>query len=240
MKPYEWMIKHTPQKTWIEGKGIFSLLAFYAGPLGAGLYLLSLYFNSLTGIVISLLIIALLKGGAHLLELKHPLKFWRMAFRLRSSWISRGVILMVLFMGLVFVQIFLSMFLPGTHFEFIVKVLAVITAIGLSIYSGLVLTYMKGISLWNSSIVPILLSLSGILGGFAIMLIISMFDVNISTLKVELGSGMVILIILIFMAVYLLSVTYTGPAGKYAATQIIKGQIAPITHTNLRMSIIYF
>ena len=50
MKPYEWMTTYTPQREWIEDKGVFMPLAFYLGSLGGGLYLVSLYFDNLLSV----------------------------------------------------------------------------------------------------------------------------------------------------------------------------------------------
>ena len=66
MEAHEWMIKYTRQTEWIDRRGILLWLALYTGGLGGGLYLVSLYFNSFWGMLISWLIVAVLKGGFHL------------------------------------------------------------------------------------------------------------------------------------------------------------------------------
>jgi formate-dependent nitrite reductase membrane component NrfD len=229
MKPYEWMVTYTPHKEWIEKRGLFSLIAFYSGPLGAGLYLLSLYFESLMGIFVSFLIITVIKGGAHLVELRNPSKFWRMAFRSQSSWISRGAILMVLFIGLVSIQLYLTLFQLHTVFLSMIKLLAAIAALGLSLYSGFVLNYMKAVSLWNSSLLPVLLSMSGLLGGFGLIMGIGIFDHHINLEEAASGLKVVIVMMAILVFVYFLTVTYAGPTGKESVKKILKGRIAPIT-----------
>ena len=92
MEIHEWMVGYTRQTEWIDRRGIFLWVAFYAGALGGGLYLASLYFHSLWGMFLSWLIIAGIKGGAHLIDLGKPWRFWRMVFRPGTSWLSRGII----------------------------------------------------------------------------------------------------------------------------------------------------
>ena len=48
------MVKYTSQTEWIDRRGIFLWIAFYTGGLGGGLYLVSLYFNSLWGMGLTL------------------------------------------------------------------------------------------------------------------------------------------------------------------------------------------
>ncbi len=35
---FEWMVKATPQREWIEAKGMFLWLAFFFSEIGAGVY----------------------------------------------------------------------------------------------------------------------------------------------------------------------------------------------------------
>ena len=44
MKLYEWMVKPTPQKEWIERRGILLWLAFFFIELGAGVFIVSSFF----------------------------------------------------------------------------------------------------------------------------------------------------------------------------------------------------
>src|SRR4030067_1102570 len=110
---HEWMINYTRQTEWIDRRGIFLWIAFYTGGLGGGLYLVSLYFNSLWGMFLSWLIIAVIKGGAHLSFLGKPLAFWRIVFRPGSSWISRGIIFVLAFTVFAAAQMAFTYWLPG-------------------------------------------------------------------------------------------------------------------------------
>jgi formate-dependent nitrite reductase membrane component NrfD len=228
MKLYEWMVKPTPQTEWIEKRGILLWLAFYVGGLGGGVYLVSLYFNSLLGIFVSWLIVVVLKGGFHILYLGHPLRFWRMFFRPQTSWISRGFIFVVAFIGLVFVQLLLAYLKPGTDLETIVKVLAVINAVGMSVYTGFVMNYVNGIQLWISSILPFLFLLCGVLGGFGILLGIAHMTGGINIVAVETGSMVLMIVMAGLIVIYLTSSRYIGPTGKESVVALVAGPIAPV------------
>ena len=224
MKPYEWMTTYTPQHEWIEKKGIFMPLAFYFGSLGGGLYLVSLYFNNLLGIVIAWLIIGALKGGAHLIDLGRPFRSWRIIVRPQSSWISRGLILVILFLGIVPVQLFFSFFSPGSGWETLFKVLAGLAALGACVYPGFTLNYVNAIQLWNSAMLPLLFIVSGFLGGFAVLLIVGLFGGTVDLPGIEFGSLIFLGVTVIFILIYTLSVSYTGPSGKVALQELLKGK----------------
>jgi formate-dependent nitrite reductase membrane component NrfD len=228
MKLYEWMVKPTPQTEWVEKRGILLWLAFYVGGLGGGVYLVSLYFNSLLGVFISWLIVVVLKGGFHILYLGHPLRFWRMFLRPHTSWISRGLIFVVAFIGLVFVQLLLAYFKPGTGLETVMMVLAVIMAVGMSIYTGFVMNYVNGIQLWISSILPFLFLLCGVLGGFGIILGIAHITGGIDIMAVETGSMVLMIVMAGLIVIYLTSSRYIGPAGKESVIALVKGPVAPV------------
>lgn len=228
MKLCDWMVKYTPQTEWIERRGILLWLAFYVGGLGGGVYLVSLYFDSLLGILISWLIVVVLKGGFHLLYLGHPLRFWRMFFRPQTSWISRGLILVVSFIGLVAVHLLLAYSLPGTGLETLVKVLAAITAVGMSIYTGFVMNYVNAIQLWNSALLPFLFLLCGVLGGFGVMLSIALIVGGVEIALVERGSVVLMATMAGLIVIYLASARYMGPSGEQSVIEMIRGRIAPV------------
>ncbi|MBW2000805.1 MAG: DMSO reductase, partial [Deltaproteobacteria bacterium] len=46
---YEWMVKYTPQREWIEGQGFLLCLAFFFSEIGSGIYFVSLFLNLKAG-----------------------------------------------------------------------------------------------------------------------------------------------------------------------------------------------
>jgi formate-dependent nitrite reductase membrane component NrfD len=227
MKPYEWMVKYTQQTEWIEGQGVFIVIAFFLGGISGGLYLSSLVFNNLSGMFISWLL-ALLMGGFYLLHLGHPLRFWRMLFRPQTSWISRGLIFVTLFIGFVFIQLCFSYWMPGNMWEDIFKVLAGMMAFAQSIYTGFAVSYVNGIRFWNSALVPILFFTCGLTGGFAVLLavILSGDQAEISTIENVIRILLVIYTIMIL--VYLSNATYIAPVAKRSVMSFIHGKNTPV------------
>lgn len=174
MKPYEWMVKYTPQTEWIERKGILVWLAEASNGIGGGLYLVSLYFDSLWGMLISWLIVILLKGGFHFAYLGKPMRFWRMAINPRTSWLARGFIFFALFVVLGAAQLFFSYWLPGTALEILFRMIAGVMVFLLVINTGFVMNYIHAIPLWNSAILPLLFLSCGVLDGLALILTIGL------------------------------------------------------------------
>jgi hypothetical protein len=52
------MVKYTQQREWIEGHGIMVAFAMFFGGISGGLYLASLYFDSMPGMFIAWLLAA--------------------------------------------------------------------------------------------------------------------------------------------------------------------------------------
>src|SRR4030042_6403869 len=229
MKPYEWMVKYTGQPAWVERRGKLVWLAFYVGLVGGGLYLCSLYFNNLWGMFISWLIIFVIKGGLHIAHAKNPLKLWRMILRPQSSWISRGLIVVVLFIGFGVIQLGFSYWLPGTVAEIVFKVLTGIMAFGILTYAGFTINYVNGIPFWNSALLPLLLMLWGILTGLSLIMIFSLAGGNIDITIVVVGGLILLVAAGIFICVYLWSATYMGPTAKQSVRALTQGYMAVIS-----------
>jgi formate-dependent nitrite reductase membrane component NrfD len=228
LETHEWMIQYTRQTEWIDRRGLILWIAFYAGGLGGGLYLVSLFFNSLWGMFISWLIIAVIKGGAHLLYLGKPQRFWRIVSRPQSSWLARGFIFVMLFIFFGAIQLVLSFWLPGTAGEIVFKVFAGITALAIAIYTGFVLNTVKAVPFWNSSLLPLLFVLCGILGGFGLSVIIALNGGNVNLAIAEAGSRWLIIVNAFLIAVYLWGAATRETTGKQSVMEQIRGSGAPI------------
>jgi formate-dependent nitrite reductase membrane component NrfD len=222
------MVKYTPQTEWIERRGILMWLAEVSGGFGAGLYLVSLYLNSLWGMFVGWLIILILKGGFHIAFLGKPLRFWRILLKPQTSWIARGLIFVVLFIGFGAMQLAVSYWLQGLIWEIVFKVLAGIMAFGVIIYTGFVMNYVNGIPLWNTALLPMLFVISGALDGFGLVLVIALGDGSIDIMVAEAGSRVLLIVSALLITLYLWSATYTGSTGRYSVIELIRGNIAPV------------
>jgi formate-dependent nitrite reductase membrane component NrfD len=228
MEIHQWMVNYTRQTEWIDKRGIFLWIAFYAGGLGGGLYLVSLFFNSLWGMLISWLIITVIKGGTHLMYLGKPTRFWRIMTRPQTSWLARGFIFVVLFSLFGAIQLVLSHWLPGSAAEIVFKVLAGIAAFCVAAYTGIILKNIKGVPFWNSALLPVLFVLCGILGGFGLSVIIALNGGDINLAAAETGSRWLLLANVLVIIIYLWQASRRETVGKQSVLEQLHGHSAPI------------
>jgi len=228
IKPYEFMIKAQQQKDWIDGRGNFIAFAFFLGGISGGLYLAAAYFDNLTGMFVAWLL-SLLMGVAYMIHLSHPFRFWRMFMKPKTSWIARGFIFIMLFIGLTFITLILRQWFPeATGALTTFKVLAGIFAFAQSIYTGFAVSYVSAIKVWNSAIVPVLFVTCGLTGGLAILLAIFIAGDSTQIAALENIIRVVLIALAIIIGVYLWNTTYSSAAARDAVKRLIGGSLAPL------------
>ncbi len=225
-RPYEFMVKYTPQRDWIEGHGILIAFALFFGGIAGGLYLVSLYFDSLLGMFIAW-ILAMVTGLTDMAHLSKPTRFWRMMLKPQTSWISRGFVIIWLFLGAAAIQLAISYWTDGGAAETVFMVFGGILAFGVAIYSGFVVGFVGAIKLWNSAIIPILFVVAGITGGLALLMAVSVGEFFLSS-DVAVALRVVLIAYAVCIAIYLWVATYESTAARDAAMRILKGNIAPV------------
>jgi formate-dependent nitrite reductase membrane component NrfD len=229
MKPYDWMVTYTPQTEWIEGRGLLLWLAFYTGGLGGGLYLVSSYYDSFPGMVVSWAIVAILKGGFHIAYLGKPMRFWRIIMRPQTSWVSRGFLFVGGFIAIGFVQLLISFYHPGSSLEFFLRILTAICAFCEAIYTGFAMNYVNGIPFWNSALVPVLFIVYGLLGGFALLMGLTIVGVAaVDLMALEETSRFFMVAGILLLVIYLWSATYMNETAKASVKKLITGSLAPV------------
>jgi formate-dependent nitrite reductase membrane component NrfD len=221
------MVEHTPQKEWIEKRGLLVWLAFFFVELGAGTFFISSILGISLGMVFGWLICGVLGGGLHLLYLGHPLRSWRILVSSgwKSSWISRGLYFVVFFLVLGAIHIILNRW---GSFALGLMIVTDIFAFLALIYGGLAMSYVHGIPLWNSGLLPVLFGMAGLWGGAGVALLTMIGTGGTARSGVEelawifLGSYVFLVII------YLMSATYRGTTGKFSVREIVAGRWASI------------
>lgn len=161
-----------PQREWAEGRGLLLIFAHFLTGAGAGAWIFSTLFGLDPGLVAGFSLVAL-GGLAHLLFLGRPERFWRMATGLGSSWISRGLVGMGLFM--VVATVYLLLWLVGARellLERLLLALSLLGALWIVVYKGFVWASSKGIPLWNTPLVPALYIAYALRGGAAVLLLL--------------------------------------------------------------------
>jgi len=230
MVTHDWMVKYTPQTEWIDRRGILVWIAEVFTSLGAGLYLVSLFFDNFWGMLAAWIIIMFLKVPLHLAYFGKPLRFWRtvppFTKAWKTSWFTRGITFTILFGGIAFIQLVLTYFLPGTAPDIVFRVLGGIFAFFVGIYSGFIMSYCRSIPFWNTALVPLILLFAGIADGFALILAVGLADVQVNIMAVEAGSRILLIVNAIIMAVYIWNATYTSKTAKHSAMLLLRGSLA--------------
>jgi formate-dependent nitrite reductase membrane component NrfD len=237
MVTHEWMVKPTPQTEWIERKGILVWIAEVFTSLGAGLYLVSLFFNNWWGMLAAWCIIMFLKIPLHLLYFGKPLRFWRTIIPFTSawktSWFTRGINFNIVFGTVVFFQLaagfIANHYYPGTAWhtwDTVLRIPGGIFAFLVGIYSGFIMSYCKSVPFWNTAMVPLILIIAGIADGFALLLPASLVDITLNTTAIEIGIRITIAVNIILMAAYILNATYQSRTAKYSVLMLLKGNLA--------------
>ena len=228
MALYDWMAKYTPQTEWIERRGVLLWLAFFFIELGAGVFFVASFFNSLQAMFTGWIICAVLGGGFHLVFLGKPIRFWRIVFSSgwQTSWISRGLIFVSLFLILGLIHIALTAWAsPVTALLVVVNIFAFLTII----YGGFAMNYVNGIPLWNTALLPILYVISGLWGGAEVMLGISLVNGEIGIgIAIEEWIRILLIGFLILIPVYLLSTRYISITGQASVKYMLMGKWSPL------------
>jgi formate-dependent nitrite reductase membrane component NrfD len=205
----------------------------FFGGVGGGLFLLFHNFNLSPAVgLLSLGLVAV--GGLVLMaELGHPMRAWRAMAKPRTSWISRGMISVFLFILLGFLYIASSLpafswlpWSPGSPAGRVMGTMAGICALLVTLYPGFVLSASPSIPFWNSPLMPILFFAQSLLGASAIVILFS--GLGLSDLA---GPGLfslaAVLIItnLALIAIHLWTLGHSGLAAKEAVGLLQRGSL---------------
>jgi formate-dependent nitrite reductase membrane component NrfD len=184
------------------------------------------YLDSLLGMFIAWLL-SLCMGISYMIHLGQPLQSWRMFMKPKTSWISRGFIFIMLFIGLTAITLILDKWVPSaTGAITTFKVLAGIFAFAQSIYTGFAVSYVSAIKLWNSAILPILFVVCGFSGGLAIMMAIALGGNGAQVADIENITRIILIGFAVILIVYLWNATYSSTVAKEAVARIVGGEIA--------------
>ncbi len=209
------------------------LFAFFLGGLGAGLFTISMMLNLVPGLILGWLLVAVGKSGCHIAYLGRPERFWRMIWRPQTSWISRGLIGVLLFivLGLVYLAQATGAIAMSQGLVVTLQVLTGITALWVMIYTGFVMSLSPGIPAWNTTIVPLMFVIYGILGGLDLVLIIlglqggSAAGLNLTLRQIELWELGLLLVTLVFTLVYVLVLNGGSVTTREAVRRMLFGEL---------------
>lgn len=199
---------------------VLILIAFFMGGFGCGVYVASWFLEFVPGMVLGLVLVGVVKGGAHVAYLGRPERFWRALARPQTSWISRGVIGMGIFVlsGALYVALRVA---P-------LGWLSVAAAIFVMLYTGYLMAFSPSIPFWNSALLPVLFLIYSAESGTALTLpLYATFSGG------EVGALEVVEILLLFLVgtiiySYLYGAYHSSLAAQEAVRLVVRGRLAPL------------
>lgn len=199
-----------------EWNWLIAVALFFAG-VGSGTFVMAeLVMGYPTGALVGIGVAGVGSSLAFFLDLGRKSQFWRVMLRPKTSWISRGIILLILFTlsGLLYLLTPTSVFLW----------IAVASALGVMMYSGFVLSYSPAIPFWNTPLLPILSILYALMGGIGLLFAMNSGSGSVASLEtMQLGLA-IIAAILIFA--YLIGMSSSTLAARHATRTLVAGNLA--------------
>jgi formate-dependent nitrite reductase membrane component NrfD len=231
MKPYRWMMDFTPQSEWIDRQGLLLWLAFFFTEMGAGLYLVSLFSGFRAGCIIGWLSCAVLGGGLHVAYLGKPERAWRAILRPNKSELSRGIIILSLFLFIGFFQLLAILFkgIPWEGHAMFFKVIMSLLGFFVIIHGFLTLSVISAIPFWNSAIIPVLSLASGIWLGTQVVSLLGLgFGQSGMVAGMEPVARWSCLSYVFLTFFYLWNAKHGSLAAQQSLKLLVKGELAPL------------
>lgn len=225
---HEFNTELVAQEEW----GWLLALDLFFGGMGGGLFLLFLSFNLPPSVaVISVLFVAL--GAVVLMiELGHPLRAWRALCKPFSSWISRGVFCVTLF-------VFFGVLYSAPGFDALswlapdndtlrrtIGVIAAISALMVMLYPGFVLAASPSIPFWNSPFLPLIFACHSLMVASGLLFLIAPLGLDSGRLQGISSLGVILIVVnLILGAMHLANSKGSGLAAKEAVRRLNAGSL---------------
>jgi formate-dependent nitrite reductase membrane component NrfD len=245
MVTHDWMTKPMHQREWIERRGWMVWIAETFTSLGTGLYLVSLFMYGMNnaiswwGMLAGWLIVMFLKLPIHLAYFGKPLRFYRtippFSNAWKTSWFARGILFSILFGTFAFVQLaagqpFIAHYLgaAAAPIFWTFAILAAIFAVGVGIYGGFIMSFVKGIPFWNSGMIPIIFILAGVADGFGLIMGIALGTGGNAAViaTAETWSRAFLVTNALIISVLLMTANYTSAIAKLSVKEILAGKEA--------------
>jgi len=212
--------------------GFLVALDMFLGGMGAGTFIIGFILCQL-GIMKSLAVTSMLLGPVFvvigmiflLLEAGWSLKSYRLFIGLPKSWMSRGWLIQILYIILALACVLPSFWIPewiDSGVGMVLGIIALILALAIGAYHGMILNEARAIPLWSSSIMPLLTFLTALCSGVGLLLSISPAYVGLYG-SVEVVSSMSILgiagiALIIGKLITMWSLINSRPSATYVAS----------------------
>jgi formate-dependent nitrite reductase membrane component NrfD len=218
-------LTYRPQREWIEGRGLLVVVAHFFSGVGAGAWLFSVALDYDAGLVISIAVMGL-AGAAHLAFLGRWQRFWRIALRPHSSWISRGLWGLVIFLAGA-----IPYAMPPVRDSVLGPVALGVSLVGMAVvlaYNGFVYAVSRAIPFWRLPLLPVLYVAYGLRGGAAALLVAAavagdVFDIDLlGVIKLWVVVSSAVLVV-----VYMALARGAGGAARRSAGELVTGRVSP-------------
>ncbi len=211
------------------------LMALFLGGIGAGQFVVSTWLlHSTTSALVGLLVVGVGKTVAHLVYLGQPTRFYRLFLRPKTSWISRGLIFMVVFVlfGAAYLAPDLGFsWLPwatGSTFSDALWLGAFLTACLVMVYDGFVLASCKSITAWNTALMPPMFFTYSIAGGVAMTFLTltaigrtALIEDTLRTIDTALLTAMALLVV-----IYIVNMAASSATAKESLRRLTQTRVA--------------
>lgn len=208
--------------------------AFFFGELGAGLFLVSALYGSTWGMLLGIAITAVLKTYFHLSHMGVPGRAWRAMLRPDRSWISRGLLSIIVFTGAGVLHVLLNGFglaesLGGgaaiTAFARLMHIVALLAALLVMTYHGFAIADSQSIAFWNTGLMPVSSLVYSALGGTMIVLGLNLAPAAASAgtawLPPAHGAAVLLLVVVIVVLAAMLNAANRGSPGARKSLQLL-------------------
>lgn len=195
------------------------LVAFFTGGFGAGLYIASWILGFVPGMILGLFMVAVIKGGAHIAYLGRPERFWRALKRPRTSWISRGIISMGVFViaGALYVMVKIPL-LGG---------ISVAAAVVVMAYTGYLMAFSPAIPFWNNALLPILFLIFSAESGTALAIPLYTTVSGARAEILEFAEITLLLLVALIIFSYLYGAYHSSVSAREAVILMLRGKLGP-------------
>ena len=210
--------------------------AFFFGELGGGLFIISMFYDSVPGMIAGLISSGILKPYFHLAHMGVPLKVWRSMMRPDRAWISRGVLGIGALVGFGVIYLLIHTgYAPitvGGPLTQIIKAVLVLAALLVIAYHGLAMSHSSAIALWSTGLMPVA-GISYALGAGATIGAVLAFNTPTAGLPASMPTlhtlSLVFVIATAIVVAAILSGALNGSSGaKVSADLLLKGVLAKL------------
>lgn len=208
-------------------------LAFFFAEVGAGLFLVSFYFDFLPGMIAGLAVTGILKPYFHLAHMGVPNKSWRAILRPDRSWISRGALAIGILIGFGALYVIdlsygvvTRLGLPAFAAE-LAGYLAVAGALVVISYQGMAMSASESFTLWASALLPVSSFFYALTAGALITLVMGWNALDAEQ-RIVLSNMAIALLVLdmVIVCAILWRAKSKSKGGKFSVELLTRGEYA--------------